>query len=305
MNDVQENKFSSDEAADGVLTAYNAVWKDHRTFPAVVTKFREIKTDIHAIRLVQETPRTGAAVDKQNVRDQLINAVIWVRDGVQAHAAATENNDLLQSVHFTDSDLKTCRDTILADKANVVFTIADPLEEEIGTYFVTRAEIDLVRDLRNDFNTIIAEPRLGIVSTGSATKDLVLKFKERDQILKKMDIMIKPFAKSNKTFVDNYFRARIIVDLGHRKSGTKYAVFEALIRDFETQQPLSGATFTVVETGQSVVTGADGKARVSLKVAGTFTIQVTLEGYTPYNEEGINIQLGNQLNFEIDLEPAE
>ncbi|MBM3436832.1 MAG: carboxypeptidase regulatory-like domain-containing protein, partial [Bacteroidetes bacterium] len=153
-----------------------------------------------------------------------------------------------------------------------------------------------------DFNTIIAEPRLGTVSTGSATKDLVLKFKEMDQVLKKMDIMIKPFSRANKDFVDSYFGARAIVDLGHRKSGTKYAVFEVLIRDFETQAPIEGASFFVVETGQKIITGADGKARVSLKVAGTFTIQVTMEGYTPYTEEGINILLGNQLNFEIDLE---
>lgn len=305
MDDNQENISSMHETLDGVLTAHNATWSTHNKFSPVVANFRAAKNEIHAIRLIQETPRTGAAVDKANLRNQLTDATIIVRDGVKAHAKEIENNDLLDSVNFSDSELKSCRDTILADRANVVFDAASKLIHELEEYFVTEADITAVDTLRKQYLLIVSDPRIGIVVGKSATKDLALKFKEIGVILEKMDIMVEPFKKINKTFVQQYHDARIIVDLGRRKSGTQYAVFSGLIRDFNTELPAAGASVLIVETGQKVIVKADGKFKVSLKESGIYTLQVTLEGYNTYTEADISIQLGNEIQFEIDLEPTE
>lgn len=305
MDDNQENISSMHETLDGVLTAHNSTWSTHTKFAPVVANFRTAKNDIHAIRLIQETPRTGAAVDKANLRGQLTEATILVRDGVKAHAKEIENNDLLNSVSFSDTELKSCRDTILADRANVVFDAASNHIHELEEYFVTEADITAVDTLRKQYLLIVSDPRIGIVVGKSATKDLALKFKEMGVILKKMDIMVEPFNKINKTFVQQYHDARIIVDLGRRKSGTQYAVFSGLIRDFNTELPAVGATVLVVQTGQKFVVKENGLFNINLKESGIYTLQVTLEGYNTYTEADISIQLGNEIQFEIDLEPSE
>lgn len=176
MQDHQEDTINMHETVDGVLIENNGVWSINPKVSPIVAKFRAQKTEMHAIRLIQGKPRTGAALDKQSVANNLINAIIIVRDGVQAHAKETENNELFKSVHFTDSELKNCRDNILADHANVVHSVAEPLNEILEDYYVLRTDIELILTLRAQYLLAIDDPRNLIIKGKGATRDLALKF---------------------------------------------------------------------------------------------------------------------------------
>ena len=306
MTDIQENKLSAYEATVGILDANTTIWTPIAAFLALVNQLKAFITDIRSLRLAQEKDLKGVAVNKGAIRTDLVNAMFKVINGLVAHAIVIGDNELLHSVNYTLSDLKTCRDNILSDRANLIFTTAQPLQHDIAVYLVTEADVTLVDTHRKQFDGLLASPRIGTVGTKTTTADLKTKFKEIDDLLRnKMDKMVLIFRSANPVFVDQYFNARIIVDLGKRHSGTKTAVIFGTVVHFETLAPVEGATVRVVETGQTFTTDAQGNYKLNLSAGGTYTIQAEMSGFTTNTQDPITIEIGNSLQLDFELEPYE
>jgi len=73
---------------------------------------------IRDYRQIQEKDTTGITVNKHNIEDNLINAMIKVISGLIAHATVTENPELLQSINYTHSNLIRSRTTYFMIKRN-------------------------------------------------------------------------------------------------------------------------------------------------------------------------------------------
>ncbi len=306
MNDIQENKLSMYQAAKIVFGNNTAVFDQIVEFNGYVSLFNENINNIIGIGQEQELIRTGTAAGKKELHDDLIQATIKVKNGIRAYAIFNKDKKMQNSVSYTDSELKTCRDNILAERAGIIHSIASGIATQLETLKITAEDIAAVNTLRKAYTDTIAAPRVETVTSKGMTQKLKVLFRETDTLLREnIDESILIFKPGNPEFVQNYFDARIIVDLGRRKTGTNKAVISGTITHFETEQPIDKALVRLLENGLTFTTGADGKFSFTLDKAGSYTIQVEKDGFRTYKEDTISIETGNELILDIELEPVE
>jgi hypothetical protein len=305
MTDSQENKVSGYQTVDVVLENNEGVFGTHLPFMGLVTIFRGNLGKILALGQEQGQIRTGAAAEKATIRTSLEEATMKVRNGVRALGIGTQNKKLRDSVNINDSELKGCRDNDMAKYAGMIHKIADGVKTQLGDYLVTAEDIAAVSNLQKQYLAVISDPRYGIILTKDATRNLKRIFRDTDILLReKMDEMILIFKPGNANFVSNYFDARIIVNLGRRKTGSNKITFKGTVKDFETEQAIAGVTVMVIETGQTAVTDAEGRFEIVVEKAGNYNLRVEKDGYKPYTEDTLNAEEGFEytLDFEIEAE---
>jgi hypothetical protein len=306
MTDNQENKLSAYEASEAVLDipAHKTIVDSIVEFKPYITRFKSLLGDIRTIRLVQERDNKGIAITKSEFRDQLTTVVFKVINALKTHARITHNSELLEVINYKISDLTSARDNILVDIATLIHDTALPLKTDLAKYLVTEAEINSIITLKDQFLSHLPAPRVAVAGSKTATSELKQKFIEIDALLKNdIDVFMEIFRPSYPNFVEQYTNSRIIVDLGHRKSGTKYAVIQGAVLHFETLLPLVGATVRDIETGKNTTTDSQGKYKLNFSESGTYTIQVEMSGFITNTQDPVTIQVGNSLTLDIELEP--
>jgi hypothetical protein len=308
MTDIQENKLSSHEATEAVLDIpeHRAILDSITEFKPYITTFKSLLGDVRTIRLVQERDNKGKAITKSETRDQLTSIVYKVISATKTHARITKDNDLLEVVNYKISDLSNARDNILIDIATLIHDTALPLKTQLAKYLVTEAEILSIITLKDQFLAQLPDPRVAIGASKTATKELKDKFLEIDNLLKNdIDVFMEIFQSSQPNFYEQYKNARIIVDLGRRKSGTPYAVISGQVLHFETLLPVAGAKVRDVETGKNTTTDVEGKYKLNFSASGTYTIQVEMAGFVTNTQDPVSIEVGNSLILDFELEPLE
>lgn len=305
MNDHQEEKVSMGLGAQIVLRNFNTVYDRIPEFVTLVGAYDDSIDDILSVQVIQELNRSGVTISKANLADSVINTSITFRNAIVSYAELKNDIDLIKNVSYTDSVLKHSRDVELFQRSRVIYNAATPIIAQLQPYGILPADLTAFQTDRLAYLAIIGEPRIATVVRASATKLLVTKFRIFSKLLHRLDNAVPGFIKVNPDFVSQYKGARIIVNTGRRKSGSKNIVLTGTIRHFETLALMPGATVTIVETGQTLVVGSDAFFKFILTEPGIYTLRVDLAGFQTYTEDGISMESGNELNIDIELEPLE
>lgn len=301
MNDIQENKFNMFLTTNGVLNEFEPTWTAIPAFSDIKSKVTNIITDISTYHQIQIADTTGITVDKNIIQQNLIEATLKVIHGLVAHAIVSGDNELLNRVNYNKTDLIHSRDTVLADKAQIIHDNAAPLVTELATYLVTPTDIETLSNLIKDYTDALPEKRIAVTQTKYSTDYLREKFLEMDDLLRnKLDKLILIFQDINPEFVSRYFTARIIIDLGVRHTTDK-TIISGIVEDLATQQPIQGANVWVLEKGLNYTTGADGRFSLDVLEGGTYTIKAEKSGYQTYTHDPVTIKKGTEAQIEIEL----
>ena len=252
----------------------------------MVTQFSTCISDIHALALIQARRITGHATKKEEARLNLENAIIKVCNAAVAYAIIISDSELKESVSYTTSKVHNARDNDLTDIAGNVYDITYPLRESLVNYQISETDITIIPTLKDQLLQIIAEPRAVKVESKNATGALKLKFAETDALLyDKLDHVIKIFKPGYPDFVEQYFHARIIINLGVRHTGLKVARINGIILKAGTTIPLPVALVRINGTKRHTKTDANGKFSFFFRIKGIYTLQVELKAInaTPAN----------------------
>jgi hypothetical protein len=304
MNNTQENKQSSNHASEIVLDTNSEVYRDDENFSADVTDFKGHIAQIQEIAVEQAFTSTGTTKNKAEAGTNLINAVIPVKNALRNVGTYGKNHKLEADVDYPDSTFTKVPDTELATIAGKIHKLAVANAAELLRYKITAPMIAAVNTLRLSYVASIGKPRIDIILRKNATRQLKDLFRQTDTILHRMDKTILVFKPGHPDFVANYFDARIIIDLGKRHTGAKTITVKGKVTHFETEAPVAGATITVVETSQSVVTDAQGNFTITIQVAGDYSFRVEKEEFTTYLESPARLEAGFEYTFDFDLEPV-
>jgi hypothetical protein len=307
MTDLQINKYNAYEALKIIFGDNEDVYSHFEEFVVLVTLLFTNMTAIQAAAALQEADRSGTAGQKQQTRAGLVDAMMKVGHAVTANAAIKGDIKTLALADYTKSDLEKCQGLQLLERATVVNNAAAGIP--VAMYeklHITAADITAVTTLRKQFNDELAAPRAETVIRKGSTYKLRMLFRETDNLLHdKIDRIIPIYKSANPDFVKNYFDARIIVNLGKRKTGSKVITITGQVIDFETELPVAGAVITVLETGQTAITDANGNFTITIDKAGDYRLQVQKENYTIHTEDPARMEPGFEYNFNFELEPME
>jgi hypothetical protein len=305
MTDLQVNKYNSQAAVKLIFENNEEAYSHFEEFVIYVTLLFTKMTAIQALAALQEEDRSGTTDHKENTRTSLVDAMMKVGHAVTAYSVVTSDVITLAKADYTRSDLEKCRGLILLERATKVSEAAAKIPVLMyPNLHITAEDITAVSNLRKNFDDELAAPRVETVIRKGATYDLRMLFRETDDILRnKLDRIIPIYQTTNPGFVKNYFDARIIVNLGKRKSGSKVITITGQVIDFETELPIAGAVITVIETGQTALTDASGNFTITIEKAGDYRLQVQKENYTTHTEDPARMEPGFEYNFDFELEP--
>jgi len=288
-----------------VFSTFLSVYDRLEDFKDIIQRFKANIELIYALHQVQILDNTGITINKNSIADTLRSNMTTVRDAVVAHAIFTKNKKMETKVDFKANELKGWENVLLANAA-ILYDIAHPLREQLTGLNITEADIEAVNTTRLQFLGVMHEPRFATGQKKAATQSIRRVFREMDSILRnELDPAMRIFKNTNPDFFDQYTNGRIIVDLGGRKTRNNTTVIEGYLRHFETLDLLPGGRATIIETGQTVVVGADAKFHFTVPSGGVYSLRFELDGFQTYTEDSISIETGQIITLDIELEPIE
>jgi len=217
MKDIQENKLSMYLAVKLVCEKYNTTWAALPAFSDAFTEFRNKLKDLQKVVKKQTTNITGVAKDKVQEKEEMILKALQVTSAIYAFAKTTGNDELASQVKFSPSQLRFTRDALLLEFCHHILDMANENAAEIVPYGIAAADITELESEINDFELIIAKTRETLGTRVDATKDITVRMKDIDGILKnRLDQLMLKYKITNSTFYAKYKNARMIIDLGIR-----------------------------------------------------------------------------------------
>jgi hypothetical protein len=305
MNNKQESKYSMELALYDFLNQNANITATIPNFEILFPEFKANINQIQIIREQQEADRTGIAVKKEHLRNDLIDLAIDVSRKTEAYSKMTNNSILEKEVHYSESDLKRYADTILEDCALLIHNKANSNLADLKTYGVTENLLAELKSAIELFHDAIPKPRLGITKKKQATDQLELLFKANDAILEKFDILIEIVRKSEPVFYAAYRDNRKIIE-----TGTVSLAVKGMVTDKESGKPVKGAMITFSLKGESeqssnvkpyLVKKTAGKGRFKIRNlhSGIYNVTIKKNGFA---DEITTIAVSDRETSELNIQ---
>jgi uncharacterized phage infection (PIP) family protein YhgE len=192
--------------------------------PAIGQTVNELNAKITAIAAKmskQQTPITGAADQKAQVRTELEEKILEIADQLAAFAAAENDMNLGSQVELTLSSLDKMPDDALEETAQRVSTLATANLGELGDYGVIGADVTALDGLKTQFHNVKTTPRTAVAGRAAETSTLPGLITETTSLLRnRLDKQMTKYKKTQPEFYSGYRTARVIVDRGGAGGGT-------------------------------------------------------------------------------------
>jgi hypothetical protein len=309
MTGLQEDFLNMIYSVKTIVDKFISTWTTNTVFAASYALLTGKIAPIEQNRDAQMAKSKGVTTDKNVKRDALTEKALFIVNRIRSYATVTANNDLLESVHFTQSSFDKSRDTDIVGIVDIIIAKANANVTALASYGVTAALITDLQTALTAYSNYIAKPRIVTTQTKNATENLAVLFKEVNDILtKRLDLDIEVFKTLKPDFYSQYKTARIVISTNGSATSVLGSVTVA-----GTGEPLKGVTFTfvVVNNGQMKGAATDmapiikksadkGKFRAKLP-ENTYRVTVEKIGFKK-QEVIITVTNGESTNLNIELE---
>lgn len=219
MKKNEENRMSMFYAVAQVCEKHSAVYSGLVPF---VNAYGEFRTNLGALEGAvkrQELSLVGVALDKRTKRARMLSRAQAVADSVFAYAEDQGDVVLRAKVSYTPSSLGKGRDAVVGQRCQGIHAEATAVVTELGAYGVTSDDLEDLQKAIDDYVATIGSPRSALTVRKGATAEIALLVKDSLKILNnRMDKLMGEFAASAPAFYQEYFDARMILDMGGRSS---------------------------------------------------------------------------------------
>lgn len=213
MKQSQTNRVTMFKTTAGVLDENHSLWSGMAPLVTSVQEFEAKLAAIDGTAQKQETPTTGATVDKASARDALEEVLFLTCEALGVIGISGHDNDLVALTDFTPSTLHRLGDEELANRATTILEKANAKKPELATFQVTQTNIDELSQALQSFKDSKEKPRTVTANRTAETGSLESLIRDANGILRnQIDPMINLFRRSNSKFVAVYRSARVIID---------------------------------------------------------------------------------------------
>jgi len=309
MNSKKENRLSMYLVLRDFLDKNTAITAVLPNFADFNTALNDGIVKIHQIRELQELDKRGLAKGKMKLKDQLVFKALDVSRKTVAYAGFIGDTELFNEVNYSDTELRRCADTVLYDRARIIHDRAETNAPALAAYGVTPADLIELQSFVEAYYDAIPKPRIGIADKKQATEQLEAAFKDVDNAISQIDVLIEVVRASQPLFFSGFQTARTIVDNGSGKIALR-----GKVTDNATGNPLFGAIIIFTpksKSGQPAETYHPVRKRSSLKGAfnirnlarGTYDVKIEKPGYQIGNFT-VHITESERCDFNAELTPV-
>lgn len=302
MLDKQENKMSMYRVVEKLLDDNNIIWNGTPAFVTTKTAFSSKLTAISTASQQQQAIITGISTDKNILKTSLVDIATPVAAAVIAYASQTNNNELLNAVNYTHTQLIKTRDDMLGDRCQIIHTKANDNLVALAAYGITAAVLTTLQNAITTYTTKVPAPGTAKQSKKTATINLRNLFKETDVILKfQLDKLMLVYKTTNSDFYNNYVGGREIIDLGATHTKMEVKVYN------QGDTPLESASASLLQNNiiiYSALSDVNGRIFFPKVKPGTYTLKTEKGLYAPKVENGIKFKAGKKVSRKVNLLPG-
>lgn len=290
MDNKQENRFSMYLTVRDYLLPFGAITTALPNYSAYFTSFQGNITQIQTQRDIQEGDKTGVATNKSQLKEILVATALDVSNKLVSFCKNTNNAALEAEIKFSETSLRKSPDTILKDRAQLLYNRANTNVAALAVYNITAVTQTAFLAAITNYQASIPKPRLTLNERKQAT-DLIRKnFDLANSVLVKIDSVLSIVAQTQSSFYNGYVNARKVIELGGGSLAlkgfvvdeNKQAISKAKIEiktasDTNTLAKVAGVEKLVASKLSSVKGGFQIKGMKD----GNYTATITKPGYTP------------------------
>lgn len=190
-------------------------------FEAKIERLKEILAEIDRISIEQEKDLSGYTVDKNRLKNELVQILSEIAGALQSYALEKGNNSLYETINFSYNSLNKMRQAKVVDVGTLIHSEAIKLSaEDLARYGISTADLEEMSGLLARLKKDIDVPRHGAIAQSNQTQNLKLLFKEGNLLKKNhLDKLINLFKRRDPDFYMKYMAAKnLIYRPSHRKS---------------------------------------------------------------------------------------
>ncbi|MDR0732440.1 MAG: hypothetical protein LBF08_00035 [Dysgonamonadaceae bacterium] len=206
--------------ANAVLEHFDenvSAWTGISVVSAGVTALKGTVANITAAATKQEESNpVGYTAAKEDARDGLEHFVYQTALRLRVYAKITNNDVLLETVHFSRSALDHLRINDLLTRSRVILDACVANLSHLGDYQVTQDTVDDLQQRIDQTAQLYAQRDTVVDQRMEATAHLQKLFAQARKQLKTLDDLVEGYVEDD-AFVATYFNARRIHDLRGRK----------------------------------------------------------------------------------------
>lgn len=218
MNKRNENRFSMFYTVQAACAKHAAVWTPLVPFK---TAHDEVVINIGAIEAATQTQEksiAGLALDKRYKQDAMVKVAVEVAAATYAYAVDKGDMVLQEEVNYSASDLRRERDAVIAQVCQNIHTAANGVIGELAAYGVVPADLVNLQTAIDAYVSVVSSTRTGVTVRKGATAEIDALVRNTMKILtQRMDKLMPEFEASHPEFYQEYFDARMIIDLGGKE----------------------------------------------------------------------------------------
>ncbi|MEO8066605.1 MAG: hypothetical protein ABI599_02815 [Flavobacteriales bacterium] len=224
MKKTSENRFSMILTVLQVCAKHVATWTGLVPYKSAHDELVNNSAAIKAATQKQEQVLIGIALDKRFKKDGMVKRTVDVAQAVFAYAVDQGDLILQEKANYSRSDLYKERDTVIGQVCQNIHGLANAAIAALGAYGVVAADLTALQTAIDAYVNVVASPRTALTVRKGATAEIDLLVRNSMKILNsRMDKLMPEFETSAPTFFQEYFDARIIVDLGGKEEKTAEA----------------------------------------------------------------------------------
>lgn len=216
-----ENRLNMYQSVISVCNDHVSVWEGIPGFVEAFTAFKNTYETVNVTAQQQASKTVGVSAGKYGKLNTLIDSIIVVHGTLKLHGTVINDTSLIARNKLNASLLKSLSMQQLLIHLDTLIVDINNHGTFLGVYGVDEATLDATLGAIDEARNVMNSPRKAIIERKLQTKMLEQFVKEMDDLLKtNLDTLVRVHKKSNPTFFDLYWNARVIIDSGVKKSNT-------------------------------------------------------------------------------------
>lgn len=301
MTTNQSNQERMGSVVSDTLASNNAIWSSNLVFSGHVATHNANLQKVRLLRdkQMEQMDIIGITRDKNILRTFIIDQAIVIIGALRTLAHDINDNSIYSGVNFSESKLKTIKESIFLAACNQISTVAGTHSAALLPYSITAAMLnDFAADITS-FQSLYSKTQSKKIIIKGYTADLAKAVKTMCSFLKKViDNNIKQFKAANPDFVQAYFNSRKIINYGNTQTGIR-----GTITNVNTGQKLKSIQVTIVELGMVAYSSVRGVYYFGKVPFGKYTLRMRGKNYITTEIPGVQLHDGKLMDYDITLMP--
>ena len=224
MNRDQLNRTEMFSTVSAVMNTNKTLWSAIKAISDTVDDLNDGIADISGSAGKQQTPVTGAAAQKAQVRHSYEEQILFIANQLAALAEVNSDQNLAGQTELTLSALDKLADDDLEETGTRIANLTTTNLAALADYGIAAADITTLTNLTTQFHAAKTAPREAVASRSGETDTLPDKIANVTSILRnRLDKLMTRFKTPQPNFYAAYLTARVIVDRGGAQAATKPA----------------------------------------------------------------------------------